>query len=292
MAETTVTGKQILFRVAQELDEVRYAYIETVTSQTVLRCPGLRANNEFFKHGLVQVLGNGIRGVSGFDPSTETLTLSSAMPSTVAAGDVVEVIGWDAQKVGRMRQAINAAIDASYPYFYREVFLDADRNTLADGVTTFTLPTIESGMYEYDLPTDCMHLAEVGWSSDDEFQWYPRMHIWRTVGDGGALRVRFNPAAGIVDGRAGGALGFHYEAREPQLTSMDDETQLPLDYFVTAAMIYKRGQMNRVPGENEIPALTTMPFSQQATADALRRLGAIKKPLARGPKTGYWDGGR
>ena len=282
MAVNTVTALDILRRVADETGETRSAFVDNVAT-TTLRCAGLSLGDKAnFKHALATIEGKGTRTVSAYYEADETIVVDTAF-SSAAAGDVVTLCWWDANKLGVAKRAILQSIRASYPYWYREVILDLNNNTMADGTTTFTMLSFASGDNEYTLPSDVAFLARIGAqaAATSEPRWMRPLQNWRVVGQEGNLKLRFNPVpVDIASQYAGETIALHYEAREPVFSTFtaSDTTQLPLDYFSVAAEIYRRYSLKNADD---------VALMQWATIEAnktLTRLGFVKKPLPRGPK--------
>ena len=282
MADTTVTAQQVLLRVADEIGEVQSAFVDNVSS-TEVRAAGIsRGQGVNYQYALASIEGKGIRTVSTYYEADETLVVSSAFSPVVAAGDVISIYLWDANKRAKVQRAINQAIWASFPFWYREVLLDLNNSLLADGVTTWTLQELEAGTYQYGLPTDLITLSRIGLQTGAANApiWYAPLANWRVSGQEGAfeLNFRYQPVDFVAE-HAGKSLCLHYAAREPQFSTFtsSDTTKLPLDYFSVAAAIYRRWEMS------QDTALAAQ-WTQAEAMNALGRLGATKKHLLIGPK--------
>lgn len=289
MAANTITGEQILFKIARDAREIRSTFIHTVTSQTVLICRGFGLGaNDTLKYALAHVFDKGYRQITVWNAATETLTLASGFGSNVAAGEVIQVAWWDATMRALAVHAINEAIRASYPYWYQETIVDQSAATL----------TLAAGTYSYALPAAVDALLAIGiqpTSSDDIF-WIPAQEQdpfgkpkenYRVEGQAGAftLRVmpRYNREGAIADVWSGKKICLHYATREPEITAETGTTQLPLDYFKVATDVYLRNKLNDPNGLEANIALT-----KEAAREAIAKLGIGKRPpslLVQQPQT-------
>lgn len=277
-----VTAHQVLLKVADEVGETHSGFIETVTTPTEFICPGISPGpGTNFKYALATIEGGGITTVTAYYADIDTIVISSGFTPTAATGNVLTVALWDANKKGQLQRAINQAILASYPHWYREVVLDLNNNVMADGLTTFTMQGLSSSSFEYSLPSDVSTLSRVGLQSHTTSPpiWFPPLNLWRVTGQAGSLKVRFSNLTTFVGDNAGTTLCFWYEAREPQFSTFanTETTQLPLDYFTVAAEIYSR----RIANQDNV---LTQQYLQFETSRVLGRLGMIRKPLPRGPR--------
>jgi hypothetical protein len=270
----TITGQEILFKMAADCGEVTSEFITAVTSQTVLICRGLgRDLHNTYKYALARVLGKGIRQITAWDEATQTLTLESSFSPDVETGEVIQVAWWNAAARNIAVHAINEAIRAAYPYWYREVIVN-------QGASTLTLATND---YEYDLPVAIDALLAIGIqpTANDNIQWIVardgERENYRVEGQAGAyvlrLLPRYSREGAIADVYDGKKICLHYATREPELTAEDGTTQLPLDYFKLATSVYLRNKLN-VP-----EALSAnVALSKEEAAEAIAKLGIGKRP--------------
>lgn len=233
----TVTGQQILFKIAADCSELQTEYIAGVTSQTALIVRGIeRDPHTSLAYGLARIVGSGASGnrqITAWNPGTQTVTLASAFATTAAVGNVLQVLGADARRRGLMFDAINEAIRQSWGVFGRET----------KGATSVTL---DSGDALYDLPTDVGELWQVGvLESAGHYDMRPEMNLWRMGGNAGAYTIEFlqNGGTFLPAKWAGQTLYAHYLDKEPEVDAESDTTRLPLDYFNLASYLYllKRG---------------------------------------------------
>jgi hypothetical protein len=285
MSVTTYTAQQVLQRVADELGDeaVKSAFVDNVNTTTI-RAAGLSLGSGVnLQYALAVIEGKGVRSISTYYEADETIVVSGAFSPVAAVGDVISVYWWDAHKRAQAQRAINDAIRAVYPFWYRENVIDANNLTLADGTTAFTAQTFAAGTYEYALPSDLIKLSRVGVQTDASLEpvWYPPLDNWRQIGAEGAYKIRFKTP--FVNENVGNTICYHYEAREPVFSTFteNDTTQLPLDYFSVAAEIYRRRNLS---ADNVVSAQ----WLAQEADKAMKRLGLVKKPLPRGPKVGFW----
>ncbi len=113
-----------MFVVAEDVGEIRSAFVKTVTSQSVLVVPGISmGQTSTFKYGIARTPGAAQpRQVSAYNDASQTITITSAFDGvTVAAGALLEVAWGSAEKYAMARAAVNQAVRESYPYYYRDI---------------------------------------------------------------------------------------------------------------------------------------------------------------------------
>jgi hypothetical protein len=121
MAEDTITGREALFAIGEEVGSVRSEYLSSAASTTSLVVLGISlGQTTTFKYALARVLGKGIRQVTAYNDASQTLTIDSALSTAGVAGEIVDVLGWNGTERGRALWAANEAIRMSWPFFYRE----------------------------------------------------------------------------------------------------------------------------------------------------------------------------
>ncbi len=294
---TTYTSQEVLLRLADEVGETHTSYLDSAVGNTY-RAAGVSMGAEVnFQYAYAYVEGKGVRTITSYLEADEQFVTSSAFSPAAIAGELVTVAWWDPHKRAMAQRAINQAIRASYPWFFREYIIDLNNNDAvydgplysmvlyADG--THVLQDLDGSTFEYALPTDCAFLSRIGVQSDAScaVQWFAPMNIWRVVGGEGAFKVRFNDKVDFVRANAGLPLCLHYEAREPVFSAFTgvETTQLPLDYFSVAAEIYQRRMLGGKDAANKEAVLTEQGLAQEAMK-AIQRMDFTKKSLPRGPK--------
>ena len=263
------------------MGEKRSEYISAVNS-TVNTVRGISlGHSTTFLYGLARIQGKGIRQVTAYDDSLQTVTVASAFSAVAAAGDVLEIIFWDAEKRANAFAAINEAIRLSWPYWYRET-------TVLASASAITLATATDN---YNLPTDCDGLIAVGIQMTNEnVRWIPPVNkltgqeYYRSEGSPGAPLVRFYPRfnreGGLNQYYTGQKLCTWYATREPVMTAetgASGTTQLPTEYFSTvAAEIYRRRWVGSKMDAGDERAL---PLLQTVAQQTLQKLGYGKRPV-------------
>lgn len=120
-SESAPTGRDILFKVAEDVGATRSAFVSEVQAQTQLRCNGLSlGQTQSFTYGLARIIGKGIRQITGYRDADQRVTVASSFDSTVSAGELIEVCWWDADRAALAQSAVNEAIRESWPWFYRQ----------------------------------------------------------------------------------------------------------------------------------------------------------------------------
>lgn len=303
MAETLVSVYDVLARMADELDELKYFRISTISTggTQYIECGSQAAvAANIFRYGIARVQGKGTRQIAAQGNAYTTaasaggkFTLATALSSAAVVGETLDV-GWhNEQKYGQALAAVRAAIETSPPYWYREMMIDRDSTLLSDGVTTHTAVTLDDESDEYALSTDIYKLAMIGVqmdSTDDEIRWLERLDLWRTIGQEGAWRLKFYRGASgeyLPSKYDGKTLCFHYMAREPMPSDLVTASiKMPIEPLaLVAANIYKRRNLFSADSELRTENVA-LPQLQQAGAEAWARLGYLKQPLKMGRKWG------
>lgn len=292
MAVNSISALQILFRMGGDLGETRGFRIASVTNSAYmsLALPTSTDANEY-QWAFAQVFGKGLSQVTSHT-SVGVATFSPAFGTLPTAGEVVGMAFWNPNKAQQALDALNAFIEASFPFWYREVRLDQNNLTLADGTAT-TLQTLAVDTDTYSLPSDCAILSRVGIQADADRAWnheYAPMDLWRVEGNEGAKRIRFfnNGRVYIPGAHAGQGLCLHYMAREPKLNSLwSTSCQIPLEAFSKAAVYFKQRNLWRDGRTDLTTDNVALPQTQMEANAAWARVGAVKTPLAEGPFTGW-----
>ncbi len=293
MAANTITGQEILFKIAQDCGEIASEFISSVTSQTVLVCRGLgQDEHATFKYGLARVVGKGIRQITAWNHATDTLTLSGAFDSNVAAGEVIQAAWADASRRNLAFAAINEAIRQSWDWWQRDTEVDRGAATI----------TLTSGTHTYSLPSGVGKLLKVGIqpATTDPIYWFdPFEAKWDVYGQEGAFTLAFRPgfagtgagyaqwssrvrlggsAGSFADAFTGEPLCLKYFGREPELTAETGTTQLPLDYFTLASVLYLQARLKGMTDANEIALARILLPQLMAQAEQAKSRLALTKP--------------
>lgn len=280
-------------RIGAEMGETRGFRIvvggNSITAS--LQMPTSTIDNEY-RWAFARALGKGLSQVTN-QFSTGVVSFSPAFSGNLTAGEVVGLSLWDANKEQAGLEAINDFIYACFPYWYREVRLDA--NYLTDSLgNAVVLPVLDATIDEYALPADVAILSRVGIQPTGTATWtneFAPMDLWRVVGEEGAFRIKFynNGRYYIPSLFANQSLCLHYMAREPQLTDLATSAcRIPLDVFSGAANTLKRRWLFRDSRGDQAIENVALPQLQIAAREALARVGAVKQSLAIGPEYGYF----
>jgi hypothetical protein len=278
MAVNTVSGQAILFKIARDVGELKSAFITGVTNPTTFACAGLTEDtNDFYKNALGRLQGGSTYArVTGYTGSTKTFVTSSSPDLSPSTSNLFQLAWWNADKRGAAWEAINEAIRASYPFWYREVVTEA----ASSGIT------LAAGDDDYDLPAACDALLAIGVGANPIY-WIPAVEEdgrenYRIEGQAGAFVLRLMPRysrnGSIADEWNGQNIALHYATREPELTAETSLTQLPLDYFWVASENYLEGQLPKTSRVDLALANVNIPQVQQAAQLAIQKLNIGKKP--------------
>lgn len=281
MAADAIAGQEILFKLAEEAGELRSRRVTTANTTTSFTCANVD-EADAFKYARARVLGKGFSVVST-NTALGVFTVSPAFSSAPAAGDVLQLCWQNENKAGLAIAAMNEAIRAAYPYWYRETIVDQAVATL----------TLSASTDVYTLPTDIDALIAVGIqpASTNPIVWQTsidkatRKRVFTVEGQQGAYALRFHAdylrGMGYHDIYAGKKLCLWYATREPELTDLTTAgCQLPTDYFIVAAEIYRRRELNpgRMSQSQMQAASIALPQIQAMAQAELQRLGIGKRP--------------
>jgi hypothetical protein len=279
MAASTVTGQEILFKMAEEMNEVKGDFVTAVTNSTQFTVAGLANATNTYRYGLGRILGKGITVVTAQD-ANGNFTVSPAFSSAPTVGETFSVCWWKGKEQARAIEAANDAILISYPYWYRETKVDQSTATI----------TLSAATDSYALPTDVDALIAVGiqLSASRPIRWFGpylnKTKVWSVEGQKGAYTIRFAPRfarIGFHEMYATQKLCLWYATREPLLTALSSTggtTQLPLEYFKIAAEIYRRRELNDANRRDLQVASVNLPQLQQMAQAELQRLMVGKRP--------------
>lgn len=281
MAENAIKGEEILFKIAEEVGELRGRQVTTANTTTSFTCASV-TEADAFKYARARILGKGISSVST-NSSGGVFTVSPAFDSAPQVGDVLQLCWQQENKRALALAAMNEAIRAAYPYWYRETIHDqaTATNTLAANTDRYALPATADALIAVGIQS----------SASMPIRWYTavdkktRERIFTVEGQAGAYYIRFHPTflrgLGLHEVYAGKKLCLWFATREAELSNLAGATcQLPLDYFIVAAEIYRRRELN--PGrtsQSQLPAASVaLPQIQQVAQMELQRLGIGKRP--------------
>lgn|SRR5512142_1604377 len=294
MAANTITGYQALFKVAEETGELRAGYVTASADTTHATVGSLATNNSdnAFNTGLMRLQGSTATPsvISTYTGSTGAFVLATALTG-LAVGVRVEWAWWDGNKYGKAWEAINQAILAAWPYWYQETITTQATSTvtLAAGTDLYDLSAVSPAV-------DGIIRVGVQSASGKPITWYdqeenlgdygtrkPRRPVWKMEGQAGAYSIRFLPSFSregtFADAFTGQKLCLWYATREPVMASEAGTTQLVKEYFVVAAEIYRRRELNLASRIDLITANVNVPQIQQVAQAQLAILGIGKRPL-------------
>lgn len=294
MPETAVSGWDIMLRAAEEMGKLKACRITAVggTPTTMVECGSQAAvTMNTYKYGLARVhrLGSVVQVSAQGDAYTTPaaaggkFTLAPALSGAAVAGEVLELAFWNENEYGAILAAVREAINASFPYWYRDVRLDLNHSTISDG-TTFTMLVFDQTTDEYALPTDCARLTAIGTQVDTSHEMTPisRQDLWDVIGQEGALKLKFTRGAAgnyLPTDYHGKTICLHYMAREPALnTSISTATcQIPLDLIgKVTANVYKRRHLFLDSRGELAPDQVGIPQLQAAAAEAWGSVEYVK----------------
>ena len=300
MAESLCSLYDIMARAAEEVSEMKFFRITAVSTGGTqhIECGSqAAAASNVYRYGVGRVAGKGARQIasSGGAYSSGTgaggkFSLATVLSSAAVVGETLDVCCWNEEGYGRHHAAARSAIEYSYPYWYREVRLDLNNNTLADGVTTFTMLTFDEDVDEYTPPSDLARLGKIGIqeSDEEEVRWLDWLDLYDMVGQEGNQKLKFYRGASgayLPSAYNGKTICWHYEAREPMPAALTTQScQIPVDYAgLVAAGIYKRRNLFKADSELRTEG-AAIPQLQLAANEAWTRMGFLKKSLPQGIK--------
>ena len=118
MAIKTVTGRKILFKIAEDTDNIKSAYVTSNGSTTSVTCAGVDEDANAYQYAIGRILGKGDCLISSHtDAGVFTVATLSSSPAT---NDVFQWAWWVGNKIGDAVSAMNEAIRYSWPFWYRE----------------------------------------------------------------------------------------------------------------------------------------------------------------------------
>lgn len=270
MAANTITGQQILFKMARDVHALKSGLVTATADTTHLRMAALsQSTDDFFNGALIREQGSSsIAIVSDYTGSTREFVLSTALAPALL--DRFEFCWWNAEERIYAWEAINEAIRQSWEFWERDT---------EDTRSTATL-TLDQDTYTYTLPSGVAKLYAIGVQPDAtvEPDWFLPMSNWHVSGQEGALVLTLHPNFGLQHTYDGEPLLLRYGGREPELTAETGTTQLPLDYFWVASREYVENALNDASRLDLVTANVNIPMIQQKAADAVARLKRVKPP--------------
>ncbi len=295
MAANTITGQQILFKIARDVGEIKNAWITTVTSNTTFVCSSLIDSSAgaatLYQNALGRDLNvaTTIATVTSYTGSTATFVVSPALSPVV--GDRFQFCWWNADKRGMAFDAINEAIRLSWSVWNQQTIIDRSTATI----------TLAAGTHSYALPSGVGTLLRVGVqpTTVDPISWFEPLTVWSVEGQEGALTLRFQPnfasmlpllpawtskirmnmgiGGTFADAYSGQLLCLEYVVREQPLANESGTTQLPLDYFWEASRIYIEELLTKSPSQQDLIGLNVaIPQIQRNADSAKARLAQMK----------------
>lgn len=293
MAANTISLGNLLFEMANHVNEIQGDVITTYTSSTSFVCAGVAETTpNAFRGGLIREVGGVLIGtIIAFNGTTKEFTLFGSGVANLQLGDRVEWCFWDGNKYNAAVKAYNDAIRSQEDVWFQEVKQAAADSTI----------TLDSQTFAYALPTDVHKLIKIGVyvAASMEPQWLDPMDIWEVIGQEGAFTLQFLPNMGggtvaawdsrvhypVISG--GGTLAqfyanrpllLWYEKKESALVSLTDTTQMPLDSLVwKASDLYLQSRLPSI-GPDEARNLNIALPQIQANAIAARsRLKRVKQ---------------
>ena len=295
MAANTITGQQILFKVARDTRQLKAGLVTATSDTTHLRIGALTdTSDDVYNGALMREQGaSTIAVVSDYTGSTREFTLASALAPAI--GDRYEWCWWEATERIYAWEAINEAIRQAQDVWRQDTEVDAASATL----------TLATGTHTYALPTGIGKLLQVGIqeNSADPISWFdPAEAAFEVYGQAGAYTLVFRPgfqyryisgrswsdrvrvasiATGtFADAFTGRALCLRYVTWESELVAETGTTQLPLDYFWVASKEYVENALNDASRLDLVTANVNVPLIQQKAAEARKRL-ELSKPRMR-----------
>lgn len=279
MAANTITGYQALFKIAEEIGKTRSAHITTATSTTQVTCAGLSgiATSNQYRYGLARILGKGISVVQTND-ANGVFTFSPAFTSAPVVGDTLELALWNANELGKAKEALNEAVRLSYPYWYQETIYDnsASTITLATATDSYTLPSNTSAVIAVGVQATNQPIKWI-----TPYNQQTKQKAWTVEGQAGAYVIRFHPhyaRVGFHQMYSGKKLCYWIAIRESEFAALTGTTQLPVDYFTVGAEVYRRRELNDATRAELAAASVALPQLQQVAQTELQRLGIGKRP--------------
>lgn len=274
MAANTITGQQILFKVARDVGELKAARITTYTSATSFICLGLtETTTDFYVGALLREVGGAVIGtISAYNGTTKAITLAGTGVTGLAAGDIVEFCWWNADKRAYAFAAINEAIRGAHLFWFRDV---------EETTSTATL-VFDQDTYAYTLPSAVSKLLQIGVQPDASYPpyWFDPRLDWKVTGQEGAFTLVLLDGCILQQNYNAEKILLKYVTWEPELASETGTTQLPLDYFWTASAHYVENALNDASRLDLATANVNVPQIQRRAAQAQAQLQYSKPRIA------------
>lgn len=135
MAVKTITGRSILFKIAEDTDNLKSAFVSTTGSTTSVTCPSVDVDANTYQYAIGRVLGKGDCVISSHT-NAGVFTVAT-LDSAPVANEVFQFAWWTGNKMGDAIASMNEAIRYAWPFWYRERFTEvALTGTVAKNGTT------------------------------------------------------------------------------------------------------------------------------------------------------------
>ena len=345
MALKAISGRDILFKIAEDTDNLKSQHVTSNGSTTTVNCANLDADTNVYQYAIGRILGKGDCIVSSH--TNQGVFTVATLDSSSATNDLFQFCWWTPNKAGDALSSMNEAIRYSWPFWYREretettitgtvakagsttltgtstLFLTelmvgdlisvpggggtevrevsaiasntsltvtaTFANTASGQTCTYTSNiTLASTTHEYVLPSSVEAVLAIGVENSNEpVKWFTNTddsaQYWRVYGQRGAYRIQFSPTFSRIGSFAGvystKTLKLQVACREPELTALTTDTcQLPLDYFIVAALSYNMRQLQTASREDLVTANVAVPLVQEQARLQLQSMGIGKRP--------------
>lgn len=118
MAIETITGREILFRIAEDTDNLKSSHVTTSGTTTSVTCANLGADANAYAYAIGRILNKG-NCVVASHTNAGVFTVAT-LDSAPAQYDLFQFAWWTPNKAGDALSAMNEAIRYSWPFWYRE----------------------------------------------------------------------------------------------------------------------------------------------------------------------------
>lgn len=118
MAINLISGRDILFKIAEDSDAIKSAFVTAAGSTTSVTCASVTSPANTYQYAIGRILGKGDCVISSHT-SAGVFTVAT-LDSSPAAGDVFQWAWWTGNRVGDSLSAMNESIRYSWPFWYRE----------------------------------------------------------------------------------------------------------------------------------------------------------------------------
>ncbi len=118
MAIQTISGREILFKIAEDTDNLKSAYVSTSGTTTSVTCPSVTVDANTYQYAIGRILGKGNCIITAHT-SAGVFTVAT-LDSAPAANELFQWCWWTGNKGGDAIASMNEAIRYSWPFWYRE----------------------------------------------------------------------------------------------------------------------------------------------------------------------------